>query len=127
MWASLSRGSSSTQSEMKDSSAVSAAATTENSEPSPETVDKEEPLSDESAAPAVDARSECGGTLRPIHEAKDRLEDDSWCKQAEYVSGLRDAYAEWEDLVDDEQEKPWVDAADDDDDLDATGSVVRTG
>jgi len=38
--------------------------------------------------------------------------------------GARDAYAEWE-AVEDEEEKPWVDI-DDDDDLDAAGSVVRT-
>jgi len=126
MWASPSVGSSSTQSKTKDSSAASVAATTEDSDPSPEAVDEGDTPSDEPAPPAVDARSECGGTLRPIYEAEERLEDDSWCKQAEYVSGLRDAYAEWEDLVDDEQEKPWVDVDDDDDDLDAAGSVVRT-
>ena len=113
----------SAQSKAEGSTAVSEAA--EGDENPSKTTTEES--SDEGSELPVDARSECGGTLRPIYEADERLEDDSWCKQAEYVSGLRDAYAEWEDLVDDEQEKPWVDVDDDDDDLDATGSVVRTG
>jgi hypothetical protein len=71
--------------------------------------------SQEADSPVVDDRERCGGTLEPMHEAGDRLEDEEWCRQAEYVSGLRDAYAEWQDLVDDEQEKPWVETPDDED------------
>ena len=81
----------------------------------------------DTSEPAIDARSECGGTLRPMYMAEERLEDDGWCQQAAHVSGLRDAHAEWENLVDNEQEKPWVDIEDDDDDLDDTGSVIPTG
>jgi hypothetical protein len=78
-----------------------------------------------SVSPVEDAREPCGGNLRPMHEAGDYLDDPEWCSQAEYVSGLRDANAEWEALVEDESEKPWVDVDDDDDGLDVAGSVVR--
>ena len=66
----------------------------------------------------MDARSECGGALCPIHEAEERLRAiaDASSKQAEYVSRLRDAYAEWGGLVNDQQNL-WVDVDNDDDDL----------
>jgi hypothetical protein len=65
-----------------------------------------------------------------MHEAQSRLEDDEWSQQAQYVSGLRDAYDEYSNLdVESEQEKPWVDSdiEDDGDLLDDLDSVIRTG
>lgn len=119
-WATSSGGSSSAKPKTGDSSDGS-----ESGETPPQ--ESRDVASDESSSSAVDARTECGGTLRPMHEAQTRLEDAEWCEQAEYVSGLRDAYAEWERLVDDEESKPWVDIDDDrDEDLDATESVIQT-
>lgn len=85
--------------------------------------------SDDSVTSPVDDRGECGGTLRPMHEAQSRLEDDEWSQQAEFISGLRDAYDEYSNLdVESEQEKPWVDSdIEDDGDLDDLDSVIRTG
>lgn len=55
-------------------------------------------------------RETCGGTLKPIHEAAERLDDEEWCEQAEHVSGLRTAVEEWRRLNDgdDEDEYPGV-------------------
>jgi hypothetical protein len=60
-----------------------------------------------------DDRETCGGVLKPIHEAAERLEDEEWCEQAEHVSGLRRAVAEWRRRSD-EDGFPWTDDEDDD-------------
>ena len=68
----------------------------------------------ESVSPITDDREACGGTLNPINEAADRLEDEEWCQQAEHVSGLRTAVAEWRRRTDGEEELPWTDEDGDD-------------
>lgn len=76
------------------------------------TADNTEGADSESESPVVDDREPCGGQLKPIHEAKDRLEDEQWCRQAEYVSGLRSAYREWLSLTDGDEDHPWVEDPD---------------
>jgi hypothetical protein len=75
---------------------------------------------EESDSPIVDAREQCGGTIKPIWHAESRLDDPEWCRQAEYSPGLREAFAEWEQLSDGEESFPW----DDDDDDDSDGAEV---
>lgn len=57
-----------------------------------------------------DTGQRCQGTLRPMREASERLDDEEWCAQAEYVDGLRTAFKEWERLADDTREQPWDDS-----------------
>jgi hypothetical protein len=58
----------------------------------------------------VDDRTVCGGGLRPIREASNRLEDTEWCRQAEYIAGLRTAVEEWKRRTDETGgELPWLD------------------
>ena len=61
--------------------------------------------SDESGA---DDQRVCGGSLKPIHEATERLDDEGWCQQAEHVSGLRTAVAEWRRRTGGEEAFPWT-------------------
>lgn len=70
-----------------------------------------------------DGGETCGGVLRPIEEAAERLDDEEWCEQAEYVSGLRRAVEEWRQGSD-EDGFPW---RDDDDDDGGYREVVQTG
>jgi len=37
----------------------------------------------------------CGGRLLDITKAPQFLQDESWCKQADYVSELREAWNNW--------------------------------
>lgn len=60
-----------------------------------------------------DDREKCGGVLKPIHEAAERLDDEEWCEQAEHVSGLRTAVEEWRRLSDGDEELAWRDDEDD--------------
>jgi len=64
----------------------------------------------------------CGGTMRPIYEAKDQLDDEEWVEQAEYADGLRDAFNEWQRKVGDPEYTPWGDTRDSDD-SDGDGSL----
>ena len=64
---------------------------------------------DGSSPPVEDARERCGGDLAPIREAEEQLEDEEWCRRAEYVAGLRGAFAEWRRRTDGEEELPWLD------------------
>lgn len=84
----------------------------------------ESDASREVESPVVDERERCGGDLKPMYEAKGRLDDEEWCQQAEYVSGLRDAVAEWERLTDGDEDYPWVESDSDDDDEGVSPSVV---
>lgn len=71
----------------------------------------------------------CGGTIRPIYEAMDKLDDDEWVEQAEYADGLQDAFEEWQRLVGDSDYVPWGDTRDTDDDsgdLESPGVVLNT-
>jgi hypothetical protein len=80
----------------------------------------------EADSPVVDKREECGEDLVPIYEAKNRLYDEQWCKQAPYVSGLRDAVREWDSMDDVEGDRPWIPDPDGSElDEDSTSSVVR--
>jgi len=73
----------------------------------------------ESDVPITDSREPCGGELKPIRQAESRLDDDEWCRQAEYVAGLRDAFEEWRRRTGGEEDLPWTDG-----DRDG-GGVVR--
>jgi hypothetical protein len=70
----------------------------------------------------------CGGTIRPIYEAPDKLNDDEWVEQAEYADGLQDAFDEWQRKVGDSDYSPWGDTGDvdGDDDLESPGVVLDT-
>jgi len=72
------------------------------------TTDETASQSDADASP-VDDRVECGGSLAPIQEAEERLEDEEWCRQAEYVAGLRTAVDEWHRRTGGDEELPWDD------------------
>jgi hypothetical protein len=69
------------------------------------------PITDsrESDVPITDSREPCGGELKPIRQAESRLDDDGWCRQAEYVAGLRDAFEEWRRRTGGEEDLPWTD------------------
>jgi hypothetical protein len=73
---------------------------------------------DGESPPVEDDREPCGGDLAPIREAGDRLEDEEWCGQAEYVGGLRTAYDEWKRRTGGDEELPW---------LDEDGGVIEPG
>lgn len=73
------------------------------------TTDEEASQSGAEASSVVDDRVECGGSLAPIQEAEDRLEDEEWCRQAEYVAGLRTAVDEWHRRTGGDEELPWDD------------------
>jgi hypothetical protein len=64
---------------------------------------------DRSGSLVEDARERCGGNLAPIRTAEERLEDTEWCRQAEYISGLRTAFIEWRRRADGEEELTWLD------------------
>lgn len=66
----------------------------------------------------TDDRQRCGGVVKPIRQAESRLDDAEWCRQAEHVAGLRDAYAEWRRRTDGEENLPWTDG-----DRDGSGVV----
>ena len=72
-----------------------------------------------SGAPITDSREPCGGALKPIRQAEPRLNDNEWCRQAEYVAGLRDAFEEWRRRTGGGEDLPWTDG-----DRDG-GEVVR--
>lgn len=63
---------------------------------------------DTSDSPVTDDRERCGGTVKPIRQAESRLDDNEWCRQAEYVAGLRDAYAEWRRRTGGDEDLPWT-------------------
>jgi hypothetical protein len=63
-------------------------------------------------SPVQDAREKCGGGLAPIREASSHLEDQEWCQQAEYVSGLRTAVEEWRRRTGGDEDLPWLDDED---------------
>lgn len=73
----------------------------------------------DSDSPVTDNRERCGGTVKPIRQAESRLDDAEWCRQAEYVAGLREAYAEWRRRTGGDEDLPWTDG-----DRDSSG-VVR--
>lgn len=73
-------------------------------------------------SPMVDNRQRCGGNLLSMAEAKQLLEDQDWCRNAEYAAGLRRAVKEFERLSD-EADKPWDNG--DNDDLNDSHNVVR--
>lgn len=76
--------------------------------------------------PLTDTREPCGGDLEPMHKAKRRLNDSEWCRQAEYVSGLRVAVREWQRLSTGGEDRPWVDDGGLDDDFDTTMNVIQS-
>lgn len=67
----------------------------------------------EPESPIADSRERCGGVVKPIRQAESRLEDKEWCRQAEYVAGLREAFAEWRRRTDGGEDLPWTDGGSD--------------
>lgn len=88
-------------------SSTSTAVVTADAEPS------EAASESDSDSPIVDDREECGGTIRPIHEAESRLDDAEWCSQAEYSAALRSAWQMWQDVTGGDEDHPWVTADED--------------
>lgn len=76
--------------------------------------DSEADVNERSESGASTGNERCGGELRPIHEAADRLEDEEWCEQAEHVDGLRRAVAEWRRRTGGSEELAWTDEDDED-------------
>jgi len=78
----------------------------------------------ESEPPVVDDPTPCGGSLRPMHDAQTRLEDEEWCQQAEHVSGFRSAVKEWRSITGGDEDHPWVEEPPDDTEEDTYPEVV---
>lgn len=97
------RGSATSMASEPDSVALAAFETTPDSDGGDGDGSVEEPES-----PVVDAREQCGGVVKPIWQAESRLDDSEWCQQAEHVSGLREAFAEWERLTSGDEDLPWT-------------------
>ena len=75
-------------------------------------------------SPVVDDPEPCGGSLRPMHSAQTRLEDEEWCQQAEHVSGFRSAVKEWRSITGGDEDHPWVEEPPDDTEEDTYPEVV---
>ncbi len=116
-WSSFGGSSSSSASE-------AAATTTRTAPPQPVEDSSDNKGEDSPETPISDDRQQCGGSLTPINEAADLLEDDEWCRTAAYVAALRTAVEEWERRTGGSEDLPWLDDCDGPDDDDETSVIL---
>lgn len=82
--------------------------TSMSSKPTTATLTPSENDDTDSDSPITDSREQCGGAVKPIRQAESRLEDAEWCRQAEHVAGLREAFAEWRRRTGGSEDLPWT-------------------